>query len=62
MPLRKQQKIWKLWEKFVSLHPVIQQMEVENTETMGMEEARELTHAAIGEEYAKVGLPIAEQA
>ena len=44
------------------MHPVIQQMEVENTETMGMEEARELTHAAIGEEYAKVGLPIAEQA
>ena len=32
----------------------IQQMELEDTETMSLEEARALTHAAIREEYAKV--------
>lgn len=32
----------------------IQQMEFEDTETMSIEEAREMTLAAIREEYAKV--------
>ena len=32
----------------------IQQMKLEDTETMSLEEARALTHAAIREEYAKV--------
>lgn len=31
----------------------IQQMEYEETETMGIEEARAMVHAAIREEYAK---------
>ena len=32
----------------------IQQMERENTETMSIEDAREMTLAAVREEYAKV--------
>lgn len=42
-----------LWvQELVNQH--IQQMKLEDTETMSIEEARALTHAAIREEYAKV--------
>ena len=42
-----------LWvQELVNQH--IQQMELEDTEIMSIEEARALTHAAIREEYAKV--------
>ena len=42
-----------LWvQELVNQH--LQQMELEDTETMSIEEARTLTHAAIRDEYAKV--------
>ncbi len=39
-------------QKLVNLR--IQQMEFEDTETMSIEDAREMTLAAVREEYAKV--------
>ena len=43
----------RLWaQQLIDLR--IQQMELEDTETMSIEEARALTHAAVREEYAKV--------
>ena len=43
----------RLWaQKLIDLH--IQQMELEDDETMSIEEAREMTLAAVREEYAKV--------
>jgi hypothetical protein len=42
----------RLWaQKIIDLH--IQQMEIEDDETMSIEEAREMTLAAVREEYAK---------
>ena len=43
----------RLWaQKLIDLH--IQQMELEDDETMSIEEAREMTLAAVREEYAMV--------
>ena len=42
----------RLWaQELINLH--IQQMELEDEETMSIEEAREMTLAAVREEYAK---------
>ena len=42
-------RIWA--QQLIDLH--IHQMEMEDTETMSIEEAREMTLAAVREEYAK---------
>ncbi len=42
-------RIWA--QELINLH--IQQMELEDEETMSIEEAREMTLAAVREEYAK---------
>ena len=42
-------RIWA--QQLIDLH--IQQMEMEDTETMSIEDAREMTLAAVREEYAK---------